>query len=430
MNCRGFRALLAAFAALAGACRAHDPTPRGPSPAPAATQADVAAGVTFNKDVAPILLQHCATCHRPIAPNAAKAVFASGDPVCFGGAPFALVDYRDARDHARQIADVTARRVMPPWLPDRGVGVFANARTLGDDQIATIERWVAAGMPEGNPADKPPAPRWPDGWQLGTPDLVVQMPEPYTLAATGSDVFRNFVVPVPISSTRYVRAIEFHAGNPQTLHHATLAIDRFGVSRKLDRADQGPGFAAMPDDRVENVYGWTPGKAPFLEPPDRAWSLEPGSDLVIQLHMLPSGAPQTIRPSIGLFFSDRPPSRTPLEIKLESKSIDIPAGRSDYAIEDRYVLPADIEVLSIYPHAHYLARDMKGVATLPDGTVTPLIHIRSWDFRWQDQVPLCRAAVPAAGHHRVDALHLRQLGRQSAQPASSRAARQVGAAVL
>jgi tetratricopeptide (TPR) repeat protein len=211
------------------------------------------------------------------------------------------------------------------------------------------------------------------------------MPEAYRLPAAGPDVFRNFVVPVPLTSTRYVRAIEFRAGNPRSLHHASIGVDRLRVSRKVDRGDREPGFAAMPDDQVENVYGWTPGKAPFMEPADRAWTLERGSDLVMQLHMLPTGAPDVVQPSVGLFFSDRPPAHPPLPIKLESKAIDIPAGKADYAIDDRYVLPADIDVLSVYPHAHYLAKEMKGTATLPDGTITPLIWIRSWDFRWQDQ---------------------------------------------
>jgi tetratricopeptide (TPR) repeat protein len=339
-------------------------------------------GVTFNKDVAPILFEQCATCHRPTNPNAGKS---PEDQWCFAGAPFTLLTYRDARDHATQIAAATARHAMPPWLPEQGAGTFANVRRLRDDQIAILKRWADEGAVEGDAADKPQSPKWPDGWQLGQPDLVVHMPDAYQLQATGSDVFRNFVVPVPLTSTRYVRAIEFRPGNPRSLHHASIGVDRLRVSRKVDREDPEPGFAAMPDDQVESVYGWTPGKAPFMEPADRAWTLERGSDLVMQLHMLPSGAPETIQPSIGLFFSDRPPARSPLPIKLESKTIDIPAGQADYAIDDRYVLPADVDVLSVYPHAHYLAREMKGTATLPDGTVKPLISIRSWDFRWQDQ---------------------------------------------
>lgn len=336
---------------------------------------------TFNKDVAPIVLEHCATCHRPANPTPRSAA----DQWCFAGAPFSLIEYRDVRDHARQIADATDRRVMPPWLPERGTGGFANARGLTDDQIAIIKRWVDGGAVEGDAADKPPLPTWPEGWQLGQPDLVLQMPEPYTLQATGTDVFRQFVVPVPPGDTRYVRAIEFRAGNPRSLHHASVGVDRLRVSRKADRADAEPGFAAMPDDEVQTVYGWTPGKAPFMGPAETAWSLERGSDLVMQLHMLPTGSPERIQPSIGLFLSARPSARAPLPIKLESKSIDIPAGQPDYAIDDRYVLPADVDVISVYPHAHYLAKEMHGTATLPDGTVKTLITIRSWDFRWQDQ---------------------------------------------
>jgi len=101
--------------------------------------------------------------------------------------------------------------------------------------------------------------------------------------------------------------------------------------------------------------------------------------------MLPGGAPQPVQPSIGLFLTDKPPQHEPLIVKLESKAIDIPAGEASYVIEDEYTLPADVDVVSVYPHAHYLARQMLGTATLPDGTTRTLISIPSWDFRWQDQ---------------------------------------------
>src|SRR4029077_8236224 len=140
------------------------------------------AAPTFNKDVAPILFEHCATCHRPANPKAGKS---PDDQWCFAGAPFSLIEYRDVREHAKQIADATARRIMPPWLPERGAGTFANARGLRDDQIAIIQRWAEEGAVEGDAADKPPLPKWPDGWQLGRPDLVIQMPDAYQLQATG-----------------------------------------------------------------------------------------------------------------------------------------------------------------------------------------------------------------------------------------------------
>jgi tetratricopeptide (TPR) repeat protein len=353
--------------------------------APAERTASHATGAppTFNRDIAPILYANCSTCHRPVDPKADTA-----DPICFAGAPFSLLRYSDARAHAREITHAVKGRVMPPWLPDtpaNQAGEFSNVRRLTSAQIDLIERWADAGAPEGDASDRPAVPTWPQGWQLGQPDLVLKMRDVYTLPPTGKDVFRNFVIPVPIPATRYVRAIEFRADNPAILHHASIGLDRARAARKLDRADPGPGFAAMPDDEVQNVYGWSPGKAPFMEPADRAWTLPKGSDLVVQLHLLPTGKPQPVQPTIGLFLTDTPPQHEPLVIRLETKAIDIPAGQSAYVVEDSYVLPADVDVLNVYPHAHYLAKQMLGTATLPDGTVKTLLSIPQWDFRWQDQ---------------------------------------------
>jgi hypothetical protein len=219
------------------------------------------------------------------------------------------------------------------------------------------------------------------------------MPEPYSLAAGGGDVFRNFVFPVPAAPARYVRAIEFRTDNPKVLHHANVSVDPARVSRRLDRADPGPGFAAMPDDQIQNVYGWSPGRVPVLEPADTAWTLEEGSDLAVQLHLVPTGRAESVRPAIGLYFSPAPPTRRPVVIKLESKSIDIPAGDASYVVEDRYVLPVDVDAISVYPHAHYLATEMTGIATLPDGTRKPLLSIKQWNIKWQDQY---RFAAPLA----------------------------------
>ena len=373
-----------AFFALAG-CRQVTP--------PAANQSPDRV-VTFNKDVAPILFEHCASCHRPIDAKATSVQTSAStptrpagtpsDPLCVAGAPFSLLDYPSAKTHASEISEATATRAMPPWLPDADVR-FAHERRLTEAQIATIQRWVEGGAPEGDANDRPAPPKWPDGWQLGTPDLVVTMPESYTLAARGGDVFRNFVFPVPAAPPRYVRAIEFRADNPRVLHHANVAVDPARVARRLDRADAGPGFAAMPDDQVQNVYGWSPGRVPVLEPVDTAWTLEEGSDLAVQLHMVPTGSTEVVKPTIGLYFSSTPPTRTPVVIKLESKSIDIPAGDAAYVIEDQYVLPADVDAISVYPHAHYLATEMKGVAALPNGTQVPLLSIAQWNIKWQDQ---------------------------------------------
>jgi Tfp pilus assembly protein PilF len=344
--------------------------------------------VTFNHDIAPILFKNCASCHRPLDDAAPQPTATSGspdDPICVAGAPFSVLDYDSVRRHARAIASAVERRAMPPWLPEPGHGAFVGERRLRDDEISLIAKWVEGDAPEGDPADAPKPPTFAGGWQLGTPDLVLTLPEPYVLQPGNRDVFRNFVVPVPITTQRYVRAVEFRADRPQVLHHADLATDIGRVSRVLDRSDPGPGFATMDGDQVRNVYGWTPGKVPILEPSDTAWTLDPGTDLVLLLHMIAGATSETVQPSIGLFFADAPPKRTPISIKLEESAIDIPAGEANYVVEDSYVVPVDVDAVSVYPHAHYLGKEMRGTATLPDGSQRDLLWIRQWDFRWQDR---------------------------------------------
>ena len=331
--------------------------------------------VTYTKDVAPILFEQCAGCHRP------------GQV-----APFSVLDYRSLQPYARRMAAATARHAMPPWPPEQGYGDFKHARRLTDAQIQLIQRWVELGAPEGGPTDLPPAPRWSGDWQLGTPDLVVTLPEAYTLPAGGSDVFRNFIIPVDPGTTRFVRGLEFRPGNARVVHHATVLIDPMRASRRMDADDPVPGYEGMLGF-AEGVYvpdghllGWTPGRAPAMADSRKAWRLEARSDLVLQLHMLPQSTPQIVQPSIGLFFGEPPPADapTPVRIRLGSHTIDIPAGAASHMITDSYVLPVDADVLSVNPHAHYLARDIKGFATLPDGNRRWLIWIRDWNFNWQD----------------------------------------------
>jgi tetratricopeptide (TPR) repeat protein len=141
----------------------------------------------------------------------------------------------------------------------------------------------------------------------------------------------------------------------------------------------------MDGAQVYNVYGWSPGKVPVMEASDHAWTLQPGTDLVLLLHMIAGATAETVQPSIGLFFSDTPPTRTPISVKLEAHGIAIPAGEANYLVEDEYVLPVDVDAVSIYPHAHYLGKEMRGTAVLPDGSQQDLLWIRRWDFRWQDR---------------------------------------------
>lgn len=344
----------------------------------ASAHAKAAPVVTFSRDIAPILFARCTTCHRP------------GEI-----GPFNLLTYDDARTRARQIAEVTRRRVMPPWKPEPGTGEFLDARALTTAQIDLIGQWAASGAPEGDPRAMPARPTWIEGWQLGTPDLVVTMPAPYLLRADGPDVFRTFVLPIPLRTARYVRAMEFRPSNARVVHHANIGVDPTRVSRRLDEQDAEPGHAGSMAQAASHpaghMLGWTPGQRPRPSPDGMAWRLDVGSDLVTGLHLQTTGKPEHVQISVGFYFTDEAPTRAPVGLRLGSQTIDIPPGERAYAIDDTYTLPVDADVIAIQPHAHNLARRVDLQATLPTREVVSLISIADWDFRWQD---VYRLAAP------------------------------------
>ncbi len=325
---------------------------------------------TFAQDVAPIVFDACVSCHRTGGPG-----------------PFPLTTYDEVRRRATQIAQVTRSRFMPPWKVEPGVGHFVGQRLLTDREIASIEHWASNGAPEGDPKRLPTLPKHADGWLLGPPDLIVKPAAAFSLPAQPSDVFRIFAIRLPVTKRTYVTGLEFHPGNARVVHHANIRIDRSPATRRLDDADPLPGYDGLMPRSAEypegHFLGWTPGQIAPLVPPELAWTLEPGSDLVVQLHLQPSGAVEEVLPEIGLYFSDSAPSRTPTILRLGSQGIDIPPGESHYVIRDSYVLPVDVQLLAVQPHAHYRAREIRGVAQLPDGTSRLVMHIKDWDFRWQ-----------------------------------------------
>ena len=186
------------------------------------------ASPTFARDLAPLVYERCAPCHRP------------GE-----AAPFALLTHADFQKRAKQILTVVSERYMPPWLPDDEGRQFKDARALTDEEITLFKRWIEAGTPEGDPAETPPLPVFTSGWELGEPDLVLEMPETYTLAAEGRDVYRNFVIEVPVDRLRYVRALEFDPVNRAAVHHAALFVDGTRLARGEDKRDPAPGYEAI-----------------------------------------------------------------------------------------------------------------------------------------------------------------------------------------
>jgi tetratricopeptide (TPR) repeat protein len=326
--------------------------------------------VTFADDIAPIIRSRCVTCHQPD-----------------GDAPFSLASHDEVRRRASMIVAVTKSGYMPPWKPVDGFGDFRGTRRMTADEIATIERWVSAGMGPSAGADAGPAPETTNAWEHGEPDLILTLPQ-YTLRADGPDVFRNFVVAVPVASSRFVRGLQFRPRS-RAVHHANIRVDSTTGSRRLDEADPAPGYegviARSADFPDGHFLGWTPGQlAPVLSD-ELTWQLRSGSDLVVQLHLRPTGKTEEIAPVVGFYLSERPGSQTPTMIRLGRQDLDVPAGAPAYAISDSFVLPVDVEVHAVQPHSHYRARAMQAWANLPDGSRRALIRIDDWDMNWQDR---------------------------------------------
>ena len=329
--------------------------------------------VTFNRDIAPILFHYCASCHRP------------GE-----SGPFPLLTYKDAKSHARQIAAVTQSRFMPPWLPEPNEFKFADELRLSDAQLATVAKWVEQGAAEGAPADLPPKPDFVEGWQMGRPDLIIKAEKPYRLPASGSDQYWNFVFRTPVNQTRWLKGMELRPGDKRLVHHANVLVDRMQSARS-QASSAGSGFAGM-EIKIESeafdpdshFLFWKPGTIPYSEPDGMALRLDTGTDPVLNIHLQPSGKEEGIQPSLGLYFTDRPATRFPMLLQLENdQKLDIPPGEKNFVVTDEFTMPQDVDLLAIYPHAHYVGKDLQAFATLPDGTRKSLIHIPSWDLNWQ-----------------------------------------------
>ena len=367
LSCRSVVACLLGFSSVAGAVLAQqrDTTTQPSSPVPQQ--------VTFNRDIAPILFHYCSRCHRP------------GE-----GGPFPLLTYADAKARARQIAAVTSKRFMPPWLPEPQELRFSDELHLSNEQIALLQKWVEQGAIEGDPAALTPAPQFVPGWQLGRPDEIIEAEKPYTLAASGSDMYWNFIFRTPVHRTRWLKAIEIRPGDKRVVHHANILVDRNQSARRQE-SEPGAGFAGMElkiesemFDPDSHFLFWKPGTVPKPEPEGMSLRLDKESDLVLNMHLQPSGKPEKIQPSLGLYFTDKPATLFPMLLQLENdRQLDIPPGEKHFLVTDEFTLPVDVDLLAIYPHAHYLGKDLLAFATLPDGSTKTLIHIPQWDLNWQ-----------------------------------------------
>ena len=329
----------------------------------------------FSDHIAPIIFNNCASCHRP------------GE-----GAPFSLTNYGEVKKRGRLIARVTGKRFMPPWHAESSDYSFADERRLKQVEIDTIQNWVESGMAEGDPTRLPKMPDFPEGWQLGTPDLVVKMSEGFTVPADGPDIYRNFVIPLNLKQDKWVKAVEFRPGAPAVVHHSLFFLDVSGQARQMDEDDPRPGFRRMGQgvQRGGTLGGWAVGGTARMLPDGLAYRLPANADLILSSHFHPSGKAETEVSTLGIHFADKPPTKGFTALQLPPvfgalAGVDIPPGEKNYTKIDSFVLPVDVRAFAVSAHAHYLGKEMKMTATLPGGETKELLWIRDWDFSWQEQ---------------------------------------------
>jgi mono/diheme cytochrome c family protein len=327
--------------------------------------------VTFNRHIAPLVLSSCAECHR------------AGE-----AAPFPLLTYADVTAHARQIVEVTRRRIMPPWHAAEGFGHFREVRRLSDEEVALFDVWLSAGMPEGDPFDRPVPPRHVKGWRMGKPDLVLKMSEPFPVSADGPDVHQHFVLSTGLRDQRLVSALEFRPGNSRVVHHASFYIDVSGAARKLEQQQPDVGYGSFPGPgfhSANSFRSWLPGMSPQRMPRGTGTLFPAHCDLVVEIHYKKTGKPERDQSSLGLHFAESSARLAVMELQVLRKNLEIPAGAARHHHHGSYTLPVAATLLDAAPHMHLLGREMKAQATRPDGTVEPLVWVKDWDFNWQGQ---------------------------------------------
>ncbi len=331
---------------------------------------------TFYRDVLPILQARCQSCHR------------RGEM-----APMPFETYRETKPFAQAIARVTASRVMPPWFADPCCGHFSNDPSLSSGEIATLAAWAEANATEGKPADAPPAVHWTTGWNIEKPDLVLRMPEPKRLPASGDVPYQYIIIPTGFKEDRWVRMSEIRPSNRMVVHHAVAYI-REPKSSWLRGAPVGRPFSAddLPTPALRRDAMWTtsdillvyaPGSMPDQWPPGFAKLVPAGSDIVLQMHYTTHGHATEDQTSVGLVFAKQPPAKRVLTLQLTNDRFVIPPGDPDHRVEVHGTLPNDALLLSFFPHMHLRGKTFEYNIVEPHGKVRTLLRIPHYDFYWQ-----------------------------------------------
>jgi hypothetical protein len=336
------------------------------------------ARVTFNKDVAPILYQHCVECHR------------RGEV-----APMPLLSYRDARPWARSIKEKVQSRAMPPWLASPEYGHFQNERRLSQTEIDTIAAWVDQGSPEGDARDLPAAPQFVEGWTIGKPDVVIQMPKEVQVPSDGVIPYMYVTVPTNFGEDKWVQAAEIRAGNRSVVHHIIVFVQDPPKAKPAGKESQSEGRGEAAGTKL---CGFAPGEQPKVYPEGSAKLIKAGSNLVFQLHYTTNGDAATDRSYIGMIFA-KGPVPTPVQTGTATNAtFVIPPGNSSYEVTSSWTAKENVRIVDLMPHMHVRGKDFTYTAVYPDGTSRVILSVPKYDFNWQLLYrPAQRVLLPKGG---------------------------------
>ncbi len=337
----------------------------------------VAQEITFSKDIAPIIYTNCTVCHRP------------GEI-----GPMSLTSYDEVRNWGPTIKYVTEIKYMPPWKPDKHYSSFLGERGLSDDEIAKIKNWVENGMPQGNLSDEPALPEFPEGSQIGQPDLVLSFKQTYTHKGNNRDQYQIFVLPTGLTEDKIVKGIELRPGNRRIVHHALFALDETGQASTLDAQtpEYGyPGFGGYGVPVTENYTGYVPGAKVRLYAEGMGQKMTAGSNLLIQMHYAPSPIDEPDSSTVNIFFADEKEQVTrnvqqaimlPFAPLIQNGPFVMPP-ETIKKFHCKFISPIDVSLIAVGPHMHLLGKDWEVFSVSPSGDTTNLISIPDWDFNWQ-----------------------------------------------
>ena len=327
------------------------------------------AKITFHKDVEPILQTRCQTCHRP------------GE-----AAPMPLLTYTDARPWAKAIKQAVLTRKMPPWMADESVGHFRNDRRLTQPEIDILTQWTDQGAPEGNPKDAPAALQFSEGWAIGKPGMVLEMPAAFDVPARGTVDYQWILIPA-FKEEKWIQAFEVRPGNRAVVHHVAAFWRRKG-SPWMSGVQPGV-FTPKPSGASETgsadgiIAEYVPGIPPLVLPQGYALHLPAGADIMLQVHYTPNGTATTDRSRLGFVFAKEPPEYQVITYGMAAPSLNIPPNDPNYEAKAAATLGIDVRVLGINPHMHLRGKSAKVSATYPDGRTEALLSVPKYDFNWQ-----------------------------------------------